>query len=167
MAHFNGGKAITMMLKRALLTCAVLLAVAQFIRPSKVNPPLDPALEIGAVEAVDPAVNAIFVRSCNDCHSYRTVWPWYSNFAPVSWLVAFDARHGREEMNFSEWGRINSEKRAKLLRKMCKEATEGEMPGFLYTSIHSQARLTSADVQTVCRWTEAAAQALPARNPAH
>jgi len=26
-------------------------------------------------------------RACFDCHSNETIWPWYSNVAPISWLV--------------------------------------------------------------------------------
>jgi hypothetical protein len=26
-----------------------------------------------------------------DCHSNLTKWPWYSNVAPISWLVQKDA----------------------------------------------------------------------------
>jgi hypothetical protein len=29
-------------------------------------------------------------RACFDCHSNETRWPWYSNVAPVSWLVQRD-----------------------------------------------------------------------------
>ena len=34
-----------------------------------------------------PATSALAVRACFDCHSNETVWPWYSNVAPVSWLL--------------------------------------------------------------------------------
>ncbi len=43
-------------------------------------------------------------RACFDCHSNETVWPWYSNIAPISWLVQRDTDEGRAEVNFSEWG---------------------------------------------------------------
>ncbi|MBI5081140.1 MAG: heme-binding domain-containing protein [Chloroflexi bacterium] len=32
---------------------------------------------------------ALAKRACFDCHSNETVWPWYSNVAPVSWLIIF------------------------------------------------------------------------------
>jgi hypothetical protein len=31
-----------------------------------------------------------------DCHSNLTHWPWYSNIAPISWLVQKDVEDGRE-----------------------------------------------------------------------
>lgn len=145
-------------IKRILLTLAVLLVAAQVVRPARTNPTVDPKLEISAVHTGSPAAIGILERSCNDCHSNRTVWPWYSSVAPASWLVTSDVREGRSEMNLSEWGAYSQEKRQKLLGKMCEEVTEGDMPGALYASIHPQARLTGADVQTVCAFSRAGLQ---------
>lgn len=140
-------------LKLSLTTLFVLVVAAQFIRPTRTNPPVDPKKEITAHMQVDPAVMVTFAHSCNDCHSNRTEWPWYSKVAPVSWLVAHDVNSGREEMNFSEWGASHEKDPGKLLDKICKEMSEGEMPMATYTLLHPQARLTSTEVQYVCRWT--------------
>jgi hypothetical protein len=32
---------------------------------------------------------------------HLTRWPWYSNVAPVSWLVQHDVDEGRNELNLS------------------------------------------------------------------
>ncbi|HUN09705.1 MAG TPA: heme-binding domain-containing protein [Aggregatilineales bacterium] len=40
--------------------------------------------------------------ACFDCHSNETVYPWYAQVAPISWLVTRDVNRGREAMNFSE-----------------------------------------------------------------
>jgi hypothetical protein len=50
---------------------------------------------------LSPEVAAILKRSCADCHSNQTIWPWYSYVAPVSWLVERDVRRGRDHMNLS------------------------------------------------------------------
>ena len=42
-------------------------------------------------------------RACFDCHSNLTNWRWYSNVAPVSWLVQRDVDAGRAQFNLSEW----------------------------------------------------------------
>ena len=146
--------------KRVVIAVLVCLAVAQFVRPSRTNPPVNPALEINAAQSVPPELQSIFARSCNDCHSNRTVWPWYSNVAPVSWLLAYDVKEGRREMNLSQWGTYDEAKRNKLLGEMCNEVSNGEMPGTFYTIMHPAGRLTKADVQTICRWTETSKQGL-------
>src|SRR5215467_1820965 len=89
--------------KRLLLAVSILLAIAQFFRPARTNPPTDPAREIGALLPLDPAVHSTFARSCNDCHSNRTVWPWYTGVAPASWLVVSDVNRGRKALNLSNW----------------------------------------------------------------
>ncbi|HET9286809.1 MAG TPA: heme-binding domain-containing protein [Gaiella sp.] len=40
-----------------------------------------------------------------DCHSNLTDWTWYTNVAPVSWLVYGVVEGGREHVDFSEWDR--------------------------------------------------------------
>ena len=144
-------------LKLSLITLAALVVAAQAVRPARTNPPLDPQKEITAHMQVDPAVMATLSRACNDCHSNRTEWPWYSNVAPVSWLVAHDVNDGREELNFSEWGASKEKEPGKLLGKICSEMTDGEMPMATYTLIHPQAKLTREEVQNVCRWTNSIA----------
>jgi hypothetical protein len=62
------------------------------------NPPVvaEPAWD-------SPQTRALAVRACFDCHSNETVWPWYSNVAPASWLVQRDVDDGRRRLNWSEW----------------------------------------------------------------
>ena len=144
-------------LKLSLITLVALAVAAQVVRPARTNPPVDPQKEITAHMQVDPPVMATLSRACNDCHSNRTEWPWYSNVAPVSWLVAHDVNDGREELNFSEWGASKEKEPGKLLGKICSEVTDGEMPMATYTLIHPQAKLTREEVQNVCRWTNSIA----------
>jgi hypothetical protein len=58
-------------------------------------------------------------------------------------------------MNLSQWGTYSEEKRADLLRDICKEVTDGEMPPFTYAVAHPAARLSETDVQTMCAWARA------------
>ena len=141
-------------LKRLSLGLVVFVVLAQLIRPSRTNPPIEHAREIGANLSLTPEVGAIFERSCNDCHSNQTVWLWYSGVAPASWLVAYDVHEGRRRMNFSEWDAHTSQERIKLLDRMCPDVSKGEMPGFPYLLMHSQAKLSTTDVQSVCTWTK-------------
>ena len=150
-------------LKRIVLAVLVFAAVAQVIRPARTNPPIDPMREIHAALPVDSSVSAILARSCNDCHSNRTVWPWYSQVAPVSWLVAYDVRQGRSKLNFSEWDSHGAEANQKLLEEICSEVRDGEMPGWQYSLLHPESKLSLADTETVCGWTRTAGGARAAR----
>lgn len=81
------------------------------------------------------------VRACFDCHSNESAWPWYSNIAPVSWLVQRDVDEGRRRLNFSDWA-SSTRRGDRLARAMA----EGEMPPFYYVWMHPTAQLTSAEV---------------------
>jgi hypothetical protein len=56
-------------------------------------------------------IRELAVRACFDCHSNQTVWPWYSNIAPISWLIQRDVDEGRRKTNFSEWDQTQREAR--------------------------------------------------------
>lgn len=149
--------------KFIILATVGVLAVIQLIRPSLTNPPVYPNQEIASILRVDPNVQSIFQRSCNDCHSNRTVWPWYSHVAPVSWLLASDVNDGRRRMNLSEWGAYTAQKSGDLLGQICKEVQKGDMPPLQYLPMHRASRLTQEDRQQICRWTADTKKALSAR----
>ena len=142
-----------MILRRILLALLVLFGAIQLIRPARTNPPVDPAKTIEAALPVDPAMAAILDRSCKDCHSNRTVWPWYSNIAPVSWLLAHDVNEARSKMNLSEWTGYSRAEAQTLLMHMCEEVSGGDMPPWDYTAVHSGTALSPAEVKTLCDWT--------------
>ncbi|MEK7728821.1 MAG: heme-binding domain-containing protein, partial [candidate division KSB1 bacterium] len=73
-------------------------------------------------------------------HSNETKWPWYSNIAPISWLVQYDTMKGRSEMNFSEWGTKSDE-----ADEAAEAVSEGEMPPATYLVAHPEARLNSGE----------------------
>ena len=133
-------------------------AIIQLYRPARTNPPSDPKQGLSAVVAVDPAAQAILNRSCNDCHSNRTVWPAYSEVAPFSWGVASDVDDGRRHMNFSEWGTYPGFKQKDLLDKACQLVTQHDMPPFVYSLVHHDRVPTQAEREVLCRWTKTVTQ---------
>lgn len=144
-----------------LLICA--LVVAQFIRPAKTNPSEDPSLSIENHVQVDPKVSAILDRSCNDCHSNKTRWPWYTQVAPVSWFVINHVNEGRQELNLSEFGKYDKRRQLGKLRQMCREITNGDMPLSSYTPMHAGSKLSQDDVKTLCDWSESQRAQLEAK----
>ena len=143
------------LLKWGAVLLIVLLVLIQLKRPAKTNPPVDEQQTIFARTQMTPAVSTILNRSCADCHSNKTVWPWYSNVAPVSWFVIGHVDHGRRAMNLSEWGKMAKDRQDRRLRDMCDQVEEGEMPLSSYTPLHPGSKLTAADVKTLCEWTGA------------
>lgn len=138
--------------RRLLLILVIVLAAIQFVRPALTNPPVDPQKTIGASLRIPPHVEMTLNRSCRDCHSNETVWPWYSKVAPVSWLLARDTREARDEFSMSEWGTYPPKKAAHKLEEICEMVEKEEMPLWFYVPLHPDARLTPGDRQAICSW---------------
>ncbi len=89
-------------------------------------------------------------RACFDCHSNETVWPWYSNVAPISWLIQRDVDEGRQRLNFSEWN-VASSTTGRFRRNeggdMAETIQRGSMPPWFYLPIHPNAALSAAEKQ--------------------
>lgn len=134
-------------LRRALWLGLAALVIAQAFRIDKTNPPAQQNV------AAPPEVAAVLRRACYDCHSNETVWPWYSNVAPISWLLARDVREGRRELNFSAWNAYDAKKQAKKLKETAKEVAKGGMPPWLYTAMHPHAALSQIDAERLRAWT--------------
>ena len=126
------------------------LVLIQFIRIDVPKPPkAEPSDEIKA-----PAdVMAVLKRSCYDCHSNHTNWPWYSNVAPVSFEVRAHVKDGRNWLNFSIWKQYDEAKRQKLYKGIAK-SIDWKMPPTDYMWIHKKARLTPEDRQLIKKWAE-------------
>ncbi|HAF23605.1 MAG TPA: cytochrome C [Blastocatellia bacterium] len=148
-------KQVFKVVRWVVILAAISFLVIQFFGPAKTNPPIDPSQTIEARLQVPPQVAAIFDRSCNDCHSNKTRWPWYSNVAPVSWFVIGHVNEGRSNQNLSEWGRYDPDRQAKKLQQMCEEVKDGAMPLSSYTPLHPGSKLSAADLKTLCDWTSA------------
>jgi Haem-binding domain len=140
-------------IRRGGVVVIVLLALAQAYQPDRSNPTTS-ASSIWEDPTVPRDVLAVFERSCADCHSHETRWPWYSRVAPISWLSARDVNEGRRHLNFSMWSELDPYRRFKLLEEICEEVEEGEMPLAIYTLLHSGAKLSAAEVETLCAWTK-------------
>ncbi len=120
------------------------------------NVPADlPVKEGDALEAPEE-LQAILKRSCFDCHSSHTTFPWYSNIAPVSWFTKHHVEEGREHLNFSTWNSYEDKKKLKYLEKIPK-AIESEMPMASYLIMHAEAKLSDADKKTISDWAAEAA----------
>jgi Haem-binding domain len=137
-------------LKQAAIVLVVVLVGAQFVRPERTNPQTDASRTIQSHVGTASGLGAVLDRACSDCHSNGTAWPWYTQIAPLSWLMAYGVREGRKAVNFSEWAAYQPEQQRALLSVSCRDVSEGKMPGRPYTLLHPEARLSAQDVETIC-----------------
>jgi hypothetical protein len=110
------------------------------------NPPVQGEL------AAPSEVDATLRRSCYDCHSNETRWPWYSRVAPFSWVVVHDVDLGRKEVNFSQWGEYFPRTRQRKLQWMQRAVQQQVMPPRSYILLHPDARLSAEDRARLQQW---------------
>ncbi len=133
----------------------VFLIVIQFVQPARTNPPVIPSRSLEAHVDVPPDVQAVMKRSCYDCHSNSTVWPWYSHVAPVSWYVIHDVNTGRGHVNLQNWeAQVNEQEGKEHLGLICKLVREGTMPPADYRFMHKGTDVTPAEAAAVCAWSQ-------------
>jgi mono/diheme cytochrome c family protein len=95
-----------------------------------------------------PQTRVLAQRACYDCHSNETVWPWYSNIAPVSWLVQHDIEEGRRQLNFSTWSNGG---KGREPGEAIEVVNGGWMPPSTYLITNPQARLSDAEKQALAQ----------------
>jgi hypothetical protein len=94
-----------------------------------------------------PRTEQLMTDACMDCHSNLTKWPWYSNVAPISWLVQKDVNEGR--------GRLNLSNGDNDVGDMIDAIREGSMPPWQYKPAHPGARLSDKEKRDLIRGLEA------------
>lgn len=144
---------------RAGLALVIGTTLVQFVpAPPRSNPPVDRDQTIEANVRLTPEARDVLRRSCGNCHSNETKWPWYSHFAPGSWMVGRHVENGRQALNFSEWrSRVGRKPGAAMasLAGVCAAAQTGRMPPSSYLWLHPEAKLSADDKRVLCSWTYA------------
>ena len=102
---------------------------ADFAAPG--NPPVTYTIKWDS-----PQTEQLARAACFDCHSNETRYPWYSNIAPMAWLVNQDINEGRKKMNFSTGSHLFTDEMENQIEK-------GNMPKPLYLPLHPEANLTA------------------------
>lgn len=135
-------------MKRILLVLIVLIVLLQGIQFEKTNPSVISDFSESA------EVKTILKRSCYDCHSNETKWPYYSYLFPISYLLAKHVEEGRDELNFSEWGELSVKKQKRKAGEILEEIEEGEMPPWDYKLLHPDSKISEEDLNVLKAWAE-------------
>ena len=109
-----------------------------------------------------PQTRALAARACFDCHSNLTKWRWYSNIAPVSWLIQRDVDGGRSQFNFSEWNKPQDIS----IGDLADSIRGGSMPPWFYVIPHPSADLSAAEKDALIRGLTATLTASPPKGGA-
>ncbi len=138
--------------KIAVVVLFVLFIVIQFYRPDFTNPPVVESENLLAGNQIPENVKSILVRSCGDCHTNETKYPWYSKISPASWFLADHINEGRRTLNFSNFHTYETRRKDKKLEEICEQIESKEMPLPSYLWVHWDAKLSEEEVKTLCDW---------------
>jgi hypothetical protein len=144
------------MIKKIFIGLLVVLIVIQFIKPER-NLSDDNSASVATKYALPQDVNTILQKACNDCHSNKTVYPWYSNIQPVAWWLAGHVNDGKRHLNFSEFTTRPLAIQFHKFEETVEVLEENEMPleSYSWLGLHPDARLTDEEKATVISWAKA------------
>lgn len=155
------------MIKKILIGLGVVLVGIQFFHPEK-NLSDDQTYDVSTKYAMPEEVKSTLKVACNDCHSNKTEYPWYSNIQPVAWFLDHHVVDGKRHLNFSNFTSRPIAYQNHKFEETIEMIKEGEMPlpSYTYFGFHSGAKLTEAQKQTLISWAEANMDSLKANYPA-
>ena len=155
------------MIKKILIGLGIVLIIIQFIRPDK-NESNDVTYDIATKYEVPKDVNHLLQVSCNDCHSNKTEYPWYSNVQPVAWWLNDHVVDGKKHLNFSEFTKMPIAIQNHKLEETIEMVEKKEMPLPSYTNLglHSEANLSDGQRKLITDWAKAQMDYLKKTYPA-
>lgn len=136
-------------LKKILVFLLVILVIAQFFGPEKNDGEMTSVAAFVSETNPPEDVKKVLETTCYDCHSDKTVYPWYSNITPVNYWLDDHIKDGKKHLNFSKWSSYSLKKKEHKMDELYEEVEKGEMPLDSYTWTHADANLTQEQINAV------------------
>lgn len=139
-------------IKKILLILLVAFVIAQFFGPEK-NEGDIASIDAFLAETNPPEdVKLILKETCYDCHSDVTRYPLYNKITPVNYWLAEHVNDGKKHFNVSKWEGSSLKRKDHKFEELIEMVEEKEMPLNSYTWMHSEAKLTDAQIASVIDW---------------
>jgi len=135
-----------------LLSLLVLFIGIQFIRPARNEGEIYGPAHISKSLPVPENIETTLKAACYDCHSNRTVYPWYAGIQPAAWWLANHVEEGKEELNFSEFTAYSPKRQRHKLEEVAEMVREHEMPLKSYELLHPVAVLSAEQITELSNW---------------
>lgn len=139
-------------IKLFLIVALIALVVIQFIRPEKNEGSYESVVAFETETQASENVKAILKANCYDCHSNKTVYPWYAEIAPVSFWLDEHIEHGKGHFDASDWSNYSLKKKDHKLEELIEFVEEGEMPLDSYTWLHGD--ITPEETEALITWAQ-------------
>lgn len=128
------------------------LIIIQLIQPALNRSSKILVTDITQTYIVPPKVLQVLKKSCYDCHSNNTIYPWYASIQPVGWLLASHIKEGKKELNFSEFGSYGLRRQKSKIKGIANSIKDGSMPIGSYTLMHKEALLSDFEKELLINW---------------
>jgi hypothetical protein len=145
-----------MLIRKILVILLITFLAIQFIRPSRNSGIAESNSDITHYVHTPDSILNILKKSCYDCHSNHTDYPWYVNINPVGLWLRYHVNNGKEAINFSDLSGFNKKKLDHRMGDIAEQVEKGEMPLTTYTFIHRYAIPDSGQIRMIKSWTIAA-----------
>ena len=145
-----------------IVSAGLMVAISAFVDPFRMVKAQGYDKPLFAGAQIDLEVLQILERSCQNCHSERTEWPWYSYIAPIGWFIEKDVQRGREHMDFSRWDEYDRGNQRDILTRMSAVLRSRQMPLPRYLILHPGSKLSEAEIAMIDDWTHEERQRLKA-----
>jgi len=153
------------MLKKITYGLLAVFVIIQFIRPSR-NASAGPYKnDITNQFPMNKEVETALQKSCYDCHSNQTKYPWYSMVQPVGWWLQHHIDEGKEHLNFHEFLAYDQKKQDHKLEEIEESVRDGWMPLESYSWIHKDAKLNEKEKTVILAWVKESRQKIQPNSP--
>ena len=150
--------------KLALIATTVFVFI-QFVQPParNVNGQVSDK-DISNMVPVPEDVQRILSKSCYDCHSNKTVYPWYARIQPGAWFVAYHIQNAKDKLNFSEFGAYSKRRQESKLDGIARQIEDGAMPVTSYLLMHRDAALSPSEKEAITLWVNSSKEIISSKN---
>jgi hypothetical protein len=154
------------MIKRLVLYSLAGIAVVflgmQFDRPVR-NLSNDHTNHFSTLYPIPDTVRSILTAACYDCHSNYTRYPWYAEFQPVAGVLDDHIRHGKKDLNFSEFALYRPRRQFHKMEEVAELVKDDLMPIADYRKMHPDAVLSEGQKSLLFAWVDASLDSMKHR----
>ncbi|MBB5334430.1 heme-binding domain-containing protein [Chryseobacterium koreense] len=99
-------------------------------------------------------VEILLQKSCFDCHSNNTAYPWYAEIQPIGMLLANHISEGKEKLNFDELKNLGKRQQRSRFTGIIEQIEQNKMPLKSYLFMHKDAALSEKNKKVLTSYFE-------------
>jgi hypothetical protein len=110
-------------------------------------------------------IEPIFQKSCMDCHSAQTRYPWYHKIPGIKQMLDSDIREAKHHLDLSDGYPFKSHATPiEDLDAIAESVQKGTMPSLFYRIMHRSDAMTHEEKKAVLEWAEKSKELLKKKN---